>query len=288
MIFCGECGERIDDGSRFCGSCGHPVAEPGPPSGPPPTVPTEVVPTAAPVPPWRRLLPVVVAVGTVGLGLILLFSTADEGSSPNVSTSNTPVVTDLAATTTLAPATTSAPTTIPPTTTPETAAPPATTAAPPATTAAPPATTAAPPPVDVPPSAPIGAQWVNDGSLPSPDFEWLGGDYVIDLGYVVDLMYGPDGYQIWLAAVTDDSSEFLTVRLDDAVAIDLTERTDTILGSTPCSIDGQPTSGVVGVFLFSDQPQLTESVSVWVIDPAAGRLVPVGGSVVCENEGYGV
>ena len=124
--------------------------------------------------------------------------------------------------------------------------------------------------------------------MPTPDFEFVGGSFLAEAEYIVELMFSPSGFQIWLEAVTGTSGDFLTVRLDDAVAVELTELTDVILGLTMCTVDDRATNRIVGTFLFDDLPELTQPVAVWEIDPSAGELVPVGGPVTCVNESFGV
>ena len=89
-------------------------------------------------------------------------------------------------------------------------------------------------------------------------------------------------------AATGTSGDFLTVRLDDAVTVELTELTDLVLGLTSCTVDGRATNRIVGTFIYEDAPDLTTPVTVWEIDPAAGKLVPVTGAVSCVNEAFGV
>lgn len=114
------------------------------------------------------------------------------------------------------------------------------------------------------------------------------GTYLIEDGYIVELVLGPDGFSIWLEFVLDHSSDLPTVQLVDAVAVELTERTDVLLGLTPCVVGDRPSNRIVGTFLFEDAPELTTPIEVWEIEPTVGRLIPVGVDVTCENEGFGI
>lgn len=245
---------------------------------------------------WRTLAAIGLAVAAVGAG-VFWFVGRDDATDPVTGpvTTAIDVPTSIAAPTSIdVSVSINLPTSFPlpdstaaPTSSPGLGSTVAQTTVPPETL--PPAVETLPPdPSTVPASAPIGAEWLEDGSYPAPDFQWVGGDYVPELGYSVDLLVGPDGYQIWLAKILDDSGEFLLLRLDDAVSVELTELMDVVLGSTSCAVDGVPISGVVGTFLFDEQPELTQPLEVWVIDPEFGELTPTAGAAVCENEGYGV
>ena len=304
MSYCSECGTALSEGAHFCASCGAAVAggaasgagasadlAPGGPTGPPPTAPqgppagppAGAAPPTSPVPPapttpptdamvaptgggggWttnHTAIAVVVVAAAIAGGLFFLGSQDDDETPSSTTTTAAPTSstsTATSTTTSTAPTTTSAP-----------------------TTAAPP--TSASSGVD------IGLEWVNDGRAPAPGFEEIAGSLVLNTDYAAQVMYGPGGYELWLALLVGYDGPYARMRLTDVVpAPDLGPDDVWVLGSTACTIGGAPADGVVALFTYTDTAQLTSVRSAWQVDPGSGTFVPIGGPLSCENEGWGV
>ena len=292
MSFCTSCGHALGEVAHFCPSCGAAVASaagasdgPPTPAGPPPAAgpppgpagpspdapdqppgggpaPTTVQPAATTAPPpgegppnrtWA-IVGVAVAVLALAGALGWWLGSDDEAAQDTTTTTSTSTTTTTTSTTTSTTTTT--------TTT---------------TTAAAPAR-----------SWDLGIEWVEDGRAPAPGVEELGGAFVVELGFGAQLVRDDQGYWIWLVEEVGRQEPHAVFRLVDYEPIDLTETDATVLGATPCTVGGTPTPGVVGVFTYEDAPQLTRARAVWVISPAARALVAPSGTVVCENEGWGV
>ena len=66
-MFCTKCGNKLEDGSRFCTGCGTQVQQPPPVPAPPVTAPVAILPPVAPRARYRSFKSAALAVSTVML-----------------------------------------------------------------------------------------------------------------------------------------------------------------------------------------------------------------------------
>lgn len=304
--FCVGCGAALPRGSRFCNSCGAPVAAVsgvvGPPEVPPPPPeddvpwlqewppppPLDEVPPALPIPPvaapgqqveplpvtaptsttswWKGRRVLTMVLGGAAITVLAIGFVVTRDGDNGGGAAPTTGPTAVAA----SPGPTSQ-LTAPPTVAPTESAP---------------ASTAGP----APGSRYIGLTFPN--GVPPTGVRELSGALIGETGHATSWMGGPEGDMFWLLreAGTDEQGSVTAWEVMDVVVWPpVTEDSaQVVTGGVRCDVDGAPVEGVAAVFPLVDEEWFTDPYAAWWADTRISRFVALPAGTRCQNEGYGV